>query len=160
MDMLSRHAARAALLAWAGLVSAPCSASDAAPAPAPRAAADEGMPGYAERVMNAVNAYRIEKGLPALVQTPELAALAAEHSRDMAGRKRPSHEGFAQRFDRTGAELCVENVAHGFRVPEQVLAGWRRVTTHHRNLLEPRVRYVGMASSGLYVTYFACDTPR
>ena len=162
MDKHSRHAATAALLAAAALSALPCRATDPGTPglPPSRPAADAGAPDYAERVMHAVNAYRVEKGLPALLPTVDLVALAAEHSQDMAARKRPSHDGFAQRFERTGAELCVENVAHGFRVPEQVLIGWRRVATHHRNLLEPRVRYVGMASSGLYVTYFACDMPR
>ena len=161
MDKLSPHAARTAqhvmpiLLALAGLAAGPSSAAS----PAAQQASDAGAPGYAERVMHAVNAYRAEKGLPALLRAPALVTLAAEHSSGMAARKRPSHDGFAQRFERTGAELCVENVAQGFRVPEQVLIGWRTVATHHRNLLEPRVRYLGLANSGLYVTFFACDTP-
>ncbi len=152
MNRLFLHAA---LLALAALGARPCGAAG----PAPGQAADGGTNDYAERVMQAVNAYRAEKGLAALLPSPALAALAAAHSSDMAARKRPSHDGFAQRFERTGAELCVENVAQGFRVPEQVIIGWRHVTTHHRNLLEPRVRYLGLANTGLYVTFFACDTP-
>lgn len=155
MNRLSRHAAPSALLAWALLGAG----TSGAAGPAPQPAADGGASDYAARVVYAVNAYRIEKGLPALLPAPALALLAAQHSSDMATRKRPSHDGFAQRFERTGAELCVENVAHGFRVPEQVLVGWRTVATHHRNLLEPRVRYLGLANTGLYVTFFACDTP-
>ncbi|MBI5256485.1 MAG: CAP domain-containing protein [Burkholderiales bacterium] len=116
-----------------------------------------GAPDYAERVLAAINGYRLTQGLPALVPAPALGVLAAEHSAAMATRRRPSHDGFAQRVDRTGSELCVENVAQGFRVPEQVLLGWRGVATHHRNLLEPRVRYVGVAYQEGFVTYFACD---
>lgn len=133
-----------------GLLPAPASAAGERPAAAPD---------YADRVLYALNVYRAEKGLPALAHAPALASLAASHSQDMATRRRPSHDGFAQRFERTGAELCVENVAQGFRIPEQVLSGWRGVVTHHRNVLEPRVRYVGIANDGLYVTMFACDTP-
>jgi uncharacterized protein YkwD len=155
MDLLPRHATTIALLALAGLAGAPCRAAG----PATRPPADAVAPDYAARVLYVVNTYRVEKGLPALLPSPALLALAAEHSNAMAARKRPSHDGFAQRFDRTSAELCVENVAQGFRVPEQVLSGWRTVATHHRNLLEPRVRYLGLASTGLYVTFFACDTP-
>lgn len=114
---------------------------------------------YAERVLHALNTYRQDKGLPALATSPALVALAASHSSTMAARQRPSHDGFAQRFETTSGTLCVENVAQGFRVPEQVMHGWRRVATHHRNLLEPRVRYVGVANDGLYVTFFACDAP-
>lgn len=116
------------------------------------------LPDYAERVLATINGYRLTHGLPVLLPSPALAALAAEHTAAMAARKRPSHDGFAQRVDRTGGDLCVENVAQGFRVPEQVLMGWRGVVTHHRNLLEPRVRYVGLAYQDGFVTYFACDT--
>ena len=159
MNRLSLHAATAALLVVAVLGPGPCSAAGPALRPSAETGAAVAASDYAERVMHAVNAYRIEKGLPALLPAPALVALAAEHSSDMAARRRPSHDGFAQRFERTGAELCVENVAQGFRIPEQVLIGWRHVATHHRNLLEPRVRYLGLANTALYVTFFACDTP-
>lgn len=152
MNKLSLHAALLAGATWAA-------GSSVAAGPAPGPAGEGGTNDYAERVTQAVNAYRVEKGLPALLPAPALMALAAEHSSDMAARKRPSHDNFAQRFERTGAELCVENVAQGFRIPEQVIVGWRHVATHHRNLLEPRVRYLGLANTGLYVTFFACDTP-
>jgi uncharacterized protein YkwD len=147
MPRMSRHSAVAL-----ALVLAATAAASAAEAAAPDAQ------GYADRVLGALNAYRHDKGLPALTVSPALVGLAARHSADMAARQRPSHDGFAQRFEATGAELCVENVAQGFRVPEQVLNGWRRVPTHHRNVLEQRVRYVGIAASGLYATFFACDT--
>ncbi len=112
---------------------------------------------YAERVLAALNAYRQASGLQPLRPSSALSRLAAEHSGAMATLRRPSHDGFAMRFERSGAELCVENVAHGFAAPEQVIAGWRRVPTHHRNLLEPRVSTVGVANHGLFVTFFACD---
>src|SRR5690349_17361024 len=127
----------------------------AAAAIACSAAPAEPPPDYAARVMEAVNAYRVARGLPMLRPAPMLAQLAAEHSAAMAQRKRPSHDGFAGRFDRTSGTLCVENVAAGFRVAEQVLDGWRAVATHHRNLLEPRVTHVGVANDGWFVTYFA-----
>jgi len=113
---------------------------------------------YAERVWASVNAYRSSQGLEPLLPSPALTALAAEHSAAMASQRRPSHDGFAGRFERAGeSSLCVENVAQGFRNPEQVILGWRKVSTHHRNLLETRVRYAGIVSDGLFVTYFACD---
>ena len=151
MFKLSRQALAGVLLAAsAGLWAAPPGTADTRGEP---------PPDYAARVLQALNAYRAEKGLHPLQPAPALVTLAAGHSADMAARRRPSHDGFAQRFERTGAELCVENVAQGFRIPEQVLVGWQRVATHHRNVLEPRVRYVGLANEGLYVTLFACDTP-
>lgn len=123
------------------------------------AAPPEPPPDYAARVLGAINGYRASRGLPPLERALGLESLAAEHSAAMAARRRPSHDGFAARFDRTSGDLCVENVAAGFRVAEQVIDGWRAVATHHRNLLESRVRYAGVANSGLFVTFFACDDP-
>jgi uncharacterized protein YkwD len=127
----------------------------AAAASAPAAAAPDAD--YAERVLSTLNTYRQSRGLAPLKASAALTALAAEHSAEMAGLNKPSHDGFASRFERTGGTLCVENVAQGFKLPEQVLSGWRGVPTHHRNVLEPRVTYAGVANTGLYVTYFACD---
>ncbi|NRF70339.1 CAP domain-containing protein [Aquincola sp. S2] len=142
LSTLLRRPALAALLCVTTLSSAQ----------APDASAD-----YAVRVLAAVNAYRQTKGLPALQHSPALAVLAAEHSAAMARQRRPSHDGFALRFERSGSELCVENVAQGFRQPEQVVHGWRAVQTHHRNMLDPKVRSAGVASAGAFVTYFACE---
>lgn len=140
------RAAIAGLLALAGL--AGTGGADALAAEP----ADE----FSERVLAALNGYRASRGVPALARSPALSSLAAEHSAAMAARARPSHDGFAQRFERSGADLCVENVARGFKVPEQVIVGWRGVATHHANMLEPKVRVAGVARSGAYVTFFAC----
>lgn len=111
----------------------------------------------ATAVLQALNAYRGDQGLPPLAAAPGLQRLAAEHSVAMQAQGRLSHDGFARRFETAGGELCVENVAQGHRSPEQLIQGWRAVATHHRNLLEPRVAYAGIASQGRYVTYLACD---
>lgn len=112
---------------------------------------------YADRVLSSLNHYRASQGLAPLRVAHTLSTLAAEHSTGMATKGRPSHDGFPQRFARAGGYLCVENVAHGFRVPEQVTLGWRGSPAHHRNLLDSRVRYVGVANEGWFVTFFACD---
>lgn len=115
---------------------------------------------YTARLLDSVNGWREARGLQPLRPAPHLGALAAEHSRAMDQAGRLSHDGFDARFRRAAAGLCVENVAHGFALPEQVVLGWQRVDTHARNLQEARVAYVGLAESGLYVTFFACDVAR
>ena len=112
---------------------------------------------YADRVLSSLNDYRASQGLAPLRADSRLSQLAAEHSVAMASQGKPSHDGFRARFVRAGGYVCVENVAAGFRVPEQVTMGWRGSPAHHRNLLEPRVRVVGVANQGSFVTYFACD---
>ena len=110
-------------------------------------------------VLDALNAYRSGQGLAPLTAAPGLQRLAAEHSAMMASQGGLSHEGFDRRFEGAGAELCVENVAQGHRSAEQLIQGWRAVPTHHRNMLESRVTYAGIASQGRYVTFLACDVP-
>lgn len=140
-------------LAWLGLLMALPLAAAAQPAGFDAA----GLPTAA--LLEALNAYRSARGLAPLAAAPGLQRLAGEHSAAMAGRGRLSHEGFDRRFEGTGAELCVENVAQGHHTAQQLIQGWRAVPTHHRNMLEPRVAYAGVASHGRYVTFLACDAP-
>jgi uncharacterized protein YkwD len=144
------HVRRACLLP--ALIAACCGAAASDLGADLRAGRDD----YAPRVLAALNDYRLSRGLPALALSPALVALAAQHSSSMAAFGRPSHDGFAQRFERSGADLCVENVARGFKIPEQVIGGWRGVATHHANMLDAKVRYAGVARSGAFVTFFAC----
>lgn len=113
-------------------------------------------PSYAERVLVLVNGYREGQGLAPLQAAPALERIALPHSLAMAAAGRVSHGSFNERFERSGSDLCVENIAAGHARPEQVLAGWRNSPAHDRNLLEPRVRWVGVINVEGYTTFFAC----
>jgi uncharacterized protein YkwD len=115
-------------------------------------------PSYAERVLAVVNDYRERQGLMPLQPSAALERIALPHSLAMAAAGRASHGSFNERFERSGSELCVENIAAGRGRPEQVVAGWRGSPEHDRNLLEPRVRWVGVASVEGYTTLFACTS--
>lgn len=119
------------------------------------AQADE-APDLAAAVLAEVNRYRSSQGLATLVADPRLQAITQAHSEAMAQQGRLSHGGFQQRFDRSGARLCVENLAAGTLQPARVVAAWRRSPEHHRNLLEPRVRSAGVAATGSVVSLLAC----
>lgn len=112
----------------------------------------------AEQVLDAVNRYREAQQLPVLQPSAVLAALAAEHSSQMAQVGRLSHAGFHERFDRARRRTCVENLAAGFSRAEPMLDGWRQSPDHHRNLLDARVQDVGVASVAGHVTWLACST--
>jgi uncharacterized protein YkwD len=75
----------------------------------------------------------------------------------MADLHRLSHDGFRDRFDRTRARVCVENVGMNFPHAEAQLDGWRASPGHHRNLLEPKVARMGIARANTYVAFFACS---
>lgn len=134
----------AALLAGAALALPP------APAPGD----------LAEQVLAEVNRYRASQGLVALQSDTGLQAIAAEHSQALARLGRLSHGGFDQRFARSGAALCVENLAAGSANAARVVAAWRASPEHHRNLLEPRVRQVGLAHTDSTVSMLACRSDR
>jgi uncharacterized protein YkwD len=113
--------------------------------------------GYAQHLADLINQYRQQHGLAPLTSTDYLASIASEHTAQMADRRRLSHDGFRDRFDRTHARICVENVGWNFPFPEAQLDGWRASPGHHRNLLEPKVTQMGVAVSRAYVTFFACS---
>jgi uncharacterized protein YkwD len=113
--------------------------------------------GYARRLADLINEYRRHNGLGPLAVANELESIATEHSSRMAAERRLSHDGFRNRFDRTSARICVENVGWNFPFPEAQLEGWRASPGHHRNLLEPKVARMGLAVTGPYVTFFACS---
>jgi uncharacterized protein YkwD len=103
-----------------------------------------------------INDYRREQGLAPLGLADELARLAWAHTAEMADQGRLSHDGFRDRYMRTGSRVCVENVARNFRTPGALLEGWQRSPSHRRNLLEPKVVHMAIAAQARYVTFFAC----
>lgn len=110
-----------------------------------------------QRLLHAVNAARAAAGVPVLAESAPLATLAAEHSRAMAAAGRASHDGFADRFGRAAAALCVENVAQGHAQPEAAVRHWLRADPHRGNLLDPRLGQAGAAVQGPFVTWLACS---
>lgn len=112
---------------------------------------------YARHLALLINQYRAHRGLAPLELALDLSAIASEHSTQMAQYGRLSHDGFYDRFDRTRARLCVENVGMNFPHAEAQLDGWRASPGHHRNLLEPKVARMGIARSRTFVTFFACS---
>ena len=112
---------------------------------------------YAQHLARLINEYRSNKGLSPLELVSDLTGLASEHALQMAEERRLSHDGFRDRFDRTRARICVENVGVNFPHAEAQLDGWRASAGHHRNLLEPKVARMGVAISQSFVTFFACS---
>ena len=113
-----------------------------------------------QAVLEAANAYREVHGLAPLQPDDALHALAVTHSHEMAQRRQLSHDGFDGRFRRSGRALCVENLAARHDHSEALLAAWQISAAHQANLLEPRVRQVGIARVGHFLTLLACTARR
>lgn len=112
---------------------------------------------YERHLADLINEYRERHGLAPLQLVADLSELASEHAGRMAELHRLSHDGFRDRFDRTRARICVENVGMNFPHAEAQLDGWRASPGHHRNLLEPKVARMGIARANRYVAFFACS---
>jgi len=139
----------------------PLQLSSLAPSAGGRVAADgpasSPASAYAQHLARLINEYRSNRGLGPLELVSDLTGLASEHALQMAEERRLSHDGFRDRFDRTRARICVENVGVNFPHAEAQLDGWRASAGHHRNLLEPKVARMGIAISHRFVTFFACS---
>lgn len=104
-----------------------------------------------EKMLHAVNTIRQQHKVAPLALHPKLQMMAREQSRRMARSGRMSHRvgwfnGFQTRLRRAGFRgLAAENIAKGHQDLERVLQTWMNSRGHRRNMLHPRMRYIGMA---------------
>lgn len=111
---------------------------------------------YESRLRELISAYRERKSLQGLSFDGDLYRFAAEHSRKMDTAGALSHDGFGNRFKRSGYRSCVENVGWNYPTPEAMFEGWKNSSGHDANLLSSAIGHVGIARAGSYVTFFAC----
>ena len=122
--------------------------------------------GYENRVIELTNQERRRLGLSPLRHNNKLAAAAQKYSRHMATHKFLSHRGkdgstVGDRIKAQGYRFSTwaENIAKGHRTPEDVVRGWMNSSGHRRNILNPRLREIGV---GYYKRYWTqvFGTPR
>lgn len=106
----------------------------------------------AEKVRDAINAYRKQNGLKPLKLNTALTEAAKNHSRDLAKWDRISHYGSDgsnpwDRVKRSGynAKLAAENVGTGQATVEEVMKGWKDSPGHNKNLLLADAEHMGIA---------------
>jgi len=92
-----------------------------------------------------LNGFRASQGLSQLRTDGALAALASEHSADMARRESLDHDGFMTSRGPRGAR--AENVAYGCRESACVIQQWVNSTGHRKNMLIPSLTRYGLASA-------------
>lgn len=119
----------------------------------------------AAQARNMINAYRVTKGRRPLPLNAKLTQAARIQATDMARRDTMTHKGsdgsdVSARVARTGyaAGLAAENVAAGQHNFQEVLDGWKKSSSHNRNLLLSDAAAMGIAmdfsKSGKYQTYW------
>jgi uncharacterized protein YkwD len=102
------------------------------------------------RLVHLINEERRKRSLPPLDENPKLAALARAHSRDMVesgfvGHRSPRTGTLTDRLRSAGmlAEVSLENIARNDTLSGAHL-GLMASPGHRRNILDPRVREVGV----------------
>ena len=112
------------------------------------------------KVVELTNAERAQAGCAPLNISPQLTRAAQGHSEDMALNDYFSHTSldgrtFVERIEATGYPYWPggENIAAGYRTPEDVMAGWMSSDGHKANILNCGYEDIGV---GYY--YLADDT--
>jgi uncharacterized protein YkwD len=96
-------------------------------------------------VATSLNGFRAAHGLSQLRTDGALAALASEHSADMARRDSLDHDGFMTSRGPRGAR--AENVAYGCRDSACTIQQWVYSSGPRRNMLIPELKRYGLASA-------------
>jgi uncharacterized protein YkwD len=154
--MMSKHApklfAATALLALAGCAetSKPLTAPSGPTFYNDLAASDARVDTGAAREM--ISLYRSNHGLGPVAVDPGLESAAQAQAMAMARANTLSHEvrgDLTQRLDGAGytKNAAVENVSAGYHTLAEAFSGWRQSKPHNENMLNPRMRRMGIATA-------------
>lgn len=112
-------------------------------------------------MINDVNEYRKNKGLPPMHLLAIAASEAARHSSNMAAKKVPfGHAGFNLRAlnianELNGTSSTGENIAFGKMTSKQVIEAWLKSADHKANIEGPfNYTGAGVAKDGRGVVYY------
>ena len=106
-----------------------------------------------------VSLYRREHGLPEVTIDPALMALAQSQANAMARADHLGHEVVGSLDHRLNAAhhakgYAVENVSAGYANADAALGGWQRSPGHNANLLDRKMRRMGIAAADAPGTRF------
>jgi uncharacterized protein YkwD len=99
-----------------------------------------------------ISLYRSNHGLAPVAVDPGLEAAAQTQVTAMARADKLSHEvrgNLAARLDGAGftKNAAVENVSAGYHTLAEAFSGWRQSKPHNENMLNPRMRRMGIATA-------------
>lgn len=169
--LVFRAACIAAFLALAACAPKPVETPETAP-PSPSLTPDAreraARAAHADPVAAAaaITRYREAHGLSAVTPDPTLQQLAQAQADAMAAQNILSHEvagSLTKRFDAAhlAKTTAVENVSAGYFTLEDVMDGWRKSAGHNANLLDPKMRRLGIATAYApgtrYLVFWALD---
>jgi uncharacterized protein YkwD len=122
-------------------------------------------PGFASQVMSLVNQHRAGMGLGALGSSASTTASAVWKARNMAAYAYMAHNdqypppprSISERMSACGVTGgWGENIAYGYRTPQDVMNGWLNSPGHRSNIENPSHRVIGVgAATGSNGVYWA-----
>lgn len=111
------------------------------------------VPVDTQAMLDMLNAYRAQNGLPPLRHDERLDNVSADMARHIAGRDSMdtwahSAFGLSQRLEKARYPnyAGAENLGAGYASLQAAFAGWQGSKDHNKNLLNPYVTRVGIAS--------------
>ena len=127
--------------------------------------AKTGKPVDAAAAASLLTDYRVARGLSPLSVDEQLNRIAQDQANAMAKADTLSHEvggrNFMTRMKASGynASKAVENVRAGYHTLAEAFSGWRDSPSHNKNMLEPGVTRMGIATANApkskYTVYWA-----
>ena len=99
-----------------------------------------------------ISLYRANKGLGSVVVDPGLQRVAEAQASAMAADGKISHEAHGSLTARLnaagyGKNVAVENVSAGYHTLAEAFSGWRDSPPHNRNMLDSKMRRMGIATA-------------
>ncbi len=107
--------------------------------------------GFSRRVVDLTNNFRLQNNLAPLAINSKLTAVAQAYSQTMANQDFVAHQGLdgAQPWERMTMggykwSRAAENIAAGQETPEAVMQSWINSSGHRANLLDPKLKEIGV----------------
>lgn len=106
---------------------------------------------FSKRVVDLTNDFRLKNNLAPLTANSKLTAIAQAYSQTMAKQDFLAHQGLdgSQPWDRMTRggykwSRAAENIAAGQATPEAVMQSWINSPGHRANLLDPKLKEIGV----------------
>lgn len=117
-----------------------------------RSMAQAGARVDAAQARDMISLYRRNNGQGGVILDPTLQRVAEDQARAMAAANEVSHETkgvFKQRLDAAGftKNAAVENVSAGYHTLPEAFSGWRQSRPHNANMLDARMKRMGIATA-------------
>lgn len=101
---------------------------------------------YESQTESRTNVKRVERDRVALKHSTCIDRYAESHARWMARNQKLKHQKLGPILDGCKLTGVAENIAYGYSSGNRVVTGWMNSPGHRRNLLNSKMRYIGVGA--------------